>query len=89
MFSDREEWRKIVFGAKVHNGLQCLRKRRRRRRRKKNLAKFNDALKLHQFHCGQWNGGYDEYRMIIGEEDRHVLFEVCGFSWKGNIKKGV
>jgi hypothetical protein len=57
--------------------------------KKKTLATFNDALQLHQFHCGQWNGGYDEYRMITGVGDRHVLFKVCAFSWKDNIKKGV
>jgi len=34
------------------------------------------------------NGGYNEYR-IIGEEDRRVLFKVCGFSWKDDIKKVV
>jgi len=35
MVSDPEEWRKILLGAKVHNGLQCLRRRRRRRRRRR------------------------------------------------------
>jgi hypothetical protein len=47
--------------------------KKKKRKKKKTVATFNDALQLHQFHCGQWNGRSDEYR-IVGEEDRHVLF---------------
>jgi hypothetical protein len=75
----------LYWEAKVYNML----KRWRGWRRRRNLTTFNDALQLHQFQCGQWNGGYDEYRMIIEEGDRHVLFKVCAFSWKDDIKKGV
>ena len=59
--------------------------KKKKKKKKKTPATFNDALQLHQFHCGQLYGGSDEYT-IIGEEDRHVLIEVCGFNWKDNIK---
>ena len=52
--SGREEWRQIVLEAKVYSRLKRLR-RRRRKREKNTSATFNDALQLHQFHCGQWS----------------------------------